>query len=117
MAVALKPPVSAKGITREQIESMANEAANLAPDSFASDGETYGKRGDANRTAAKYVRVIESLYEGVKLRSRTWEAAPGEWVFGIRPKSETTQETPPTPEDETPPAPAEDQPKRGGKKS
>jgi hypothetical protein len=105
MAVALRPPVSAKGLTNEMIDGMAEEAANLEKGAFASDGQTYPDRGAANRVAAKYVRVIESRYSGVNLRSRTWETEPGKWVFGIRPKDVPTQETPPA--EGAPPEPSE----------
>lgn len=111
MAVSLKPPVQAKGLDSEMIESMATEAANLEKGAFASDGNTYPDRGAANRVAAKYVRVIESRYSGVTLRSRTWEAEPGQWVFGICPKDAPTQETPP--QDGLPSQP--EAPKRGSR--
>lgn len=104
MTVAIKPPVQAKGLDSEMIEAMATEAANLEKGAFASDGQTYPDRGAANRVAAKYIRVIESRYSGVTLRSRTWESEPGKWVFGIRPKDTPTQETPP--EEPSAPRPA-----------
>lgn len=88
-AVILKPVVSAKGIDREEAVSLAEAAATLTDGQWASDGTEYATRSEANKVAAKYVRVIESMYDGVSLRSRTWEQSPDKWVFGIRPKGDT----------------------------
>lgn len=81
----LRPPVVARDLDTGQTQAMEDAIASLEKGEFASDGEQYDERAKAGSAAAKYVRVIQSK-TGVTLRSRTWEAEPGKWVFGIRSK-------------------------------
>jgi hypothetical protein len=88
MAVTkLVPPVQARGIDMQDAEDMAASLATLAKGEFVGTGETFPERSQANATAAKFVRVIESRYD-VKLRSRTWQQDGAGWTFGIRQKDE-----------------------------
>lgn len=90
--VRVKPTVSAKGIDRADAEALAQDIAQLPDGEFSSDGLTYPDRRSANTQAAKYIRVIESMFTGVELRSRTWEPEEGQWVFGLRAKPPKTEE-------------------------
>lgn len=85
-AVAMTPTVSAKGVSREDVDSLAGVLANLEDGQFASTGETFDNRAAANAIASKFIRVMESRFSGLHLRSRTWELPEGGWVFGLREK-------------------------------
>lgn len=105
MAITItKPPVQASGINMDDAVEIAAAIADLAPGEFVTTGETYpskvekrkNKKGEtvevdsgraqANATAHKYMRVIESRYD-VTLRSRTWQNQDGDWTFGLAEKS------------------------------
>lgn len=92
------PPVQAKGITAAQIEEYADLLANIEDGKFVEGDEHYESRSKANAAASRIIRVLESRYEGLSLRSRTWEPQPDQWVFGLRPKDEQTEKPENAPE-------------------
>jgi hypothetical protein len=104
-----KPPVQASGIDMQDAMDMAAAIADLAPGEFVTNGQTFpsvveerknkeGKkvevdkgRAQANATAHKFIRVIESRFH-VTLRSRTWQTQEGEWTFGLCEKSDQSDQ-------------------------
>jgi len=82
-AVKLQAPVVSRKVTAQDVADLRGAVAELQPGEFASDGKTYEKRSEAGGMAATYLRMlgINSTH-----RARTWESAPGAWVFGIAPR-------------------------------
>lgn len=83
MAVKLQAPTVSRKVNASEVEDMRGAVADLTDGEFASDGKTYAKRSEAGGMASTYLRMlgISSTH-----RARTWESAPGAWVFGIAPR-------------------------------
>lgn len=83
MAVKLQAPVTSRKVDAAGVQGMREAVGDLQPGEFASDGETYSERSKASSMASTYLSLL-----GIREthRARTWEAAPGAWVFGIAPR-------------------------------
>lgn len=93
-AVKLQAPVVSRKVDAAAVADMRGAIADLADGEFASDGKTYGKRTEAGGMATTYIRML-----GISQthRARTWESAPGTWVFGIAPRPPKKVSTKPKP--------------------
>ena len=89
-AVKLQAPVVSRKVDAQEVEDMKAAISDLADGEFASDGKTYAKRGEAGGMAATYLRMTGLSKTH---RARTWESAPGAWVFGIAPRPPKREST------------------------
>lgn len=83
MAVKLSAPVVSRKVNAQEVEDMRGAVNDLAEGEFASDGQTYADRSKAGQQASTYLRMLGITKTH---RARTWESAPGAWVFGIAPR-------------------------------
>ena len=90
MALKLKAPVVSRKVSAQEVEDMKGAINDLADGEFASDGKKYSKRSEAGGMAATYLRMTGLSKTH---RARTWESAPGAWVFGIGPRPPKREST------------------------